>query len=73
MSGDDHAPKLPQLSWREVDRLWYVFIGHPPVMNDSDDHYLRHLGLVEGEVTSPRLTELGRAVILADGRIKHRA
>lgn len=53
------------LSSRQVERLWLISIGHPPVMNDTEEHILRRHGLVEGDSCKPQLTEQGRTALTA--------
>ena len=56
----------PALSTRQVERLWLISIGYPPVMNDVEEAILRRHGLVEGDTLSPQLTELGRAALVGE-------
>lgn len=57
---------MSTLSPRQVERLWLISIGYPPVMNDTEEHILRRRGLVEGDPCKPQLTEQGRAVLVGE-------
>lgn len=56
----------PLLSPRQVDRLWRISIGCPPVVNDTDEAILRRRGLVAGDPDSPTLTDLGRDALAGE-------
>ncbi|WP_131104042.1 hypothetical protein [Ornithinimicrobium sufpigmenti] len=56
----------PALSSRQVERLWLISIGYPPVMNDVEEMILRRHGLVEGDPYRPTVTGLGRAALAGE-------